>query len=52
MSEKSDSMAPGGRWAELRAVLAWIVSSWRRPAAAEARWQQCSEHGKGAGKPG
>jgi hypothetical protein len=28
------------RWPEVRAVLVWIIDSWRRPGSHDARWEQ------------
>lgn len=39
------------RLPEWRAAFAWIVESWRRPAGAEASWQQDAARG-GAGADG
>ncbi len=32
--------AARARWLEWRALLSWIVHSWRRPPDADARWEQ------------
>lgn len=28
------------RWQEVRALLVWILTSWRRPASSETGWEQ------------
>ena len=35
---------------EWRAVLRWIVQSWRRPGGAAARWEQAAGHERASGR--
>jgi hypothetical protein len=35
---------------EWRAVLRWIVHSWRRPGGAAAHWEQAAGHGRASGR--
>ena len=44
LAARPHALAPPGprpsRWAELAAMLAWVLGSWLRPGDAEAAWEQ------------
>jgi hypothetical protein len=48
---RSNAEERRARLPEWRATLAWILESWRRPAGAEASWQQNAER-RGASADG
>jgi hypothetical protein len=39
------------RWADLRALLAWIGQSWRRPAGSVAAWAQSAGRERATSRP-
>jgi len=50
-SRSTTTDSPGGRGRELRALLAWIGQSWRRPAGSAAAWEQAAGHERATARP-
>jgi len=50
-SRSSSADAAPARWPELRAMLAWIAGSWRRPAGGSGAWEQAAGHERADSRP-